>query len=202
MEGWERVTFTGVQPDGERLELSFLGQTPSDQVEVTAVLNPTHPNPKGEYLVQTPGKSDAKVAFPQTESWVRGYHGYVPGDWARRRPDTPGLVDTHSYYDEQLLVRVAPLCLGAAMMSDPSWPRDDITVPAGDFAGAVVFSVTAQYFKSKLPLLLEFIAPEPTHYPYGPVKIWIHPAVPGTHMVKMEFPDGASLQLLDFGPHL
>jgi len=131
-------------------------------------------------------------------SWVRGWHHNLPEGPSRRRAVTPGLVETDYHYDEQLLVRMASVSLGTRLWADPSAPREDVAVSAGVFEKCVRFSVTAEYFE--LPWLLEAFASDTAHHPMGPVTIWIHPGVPATGIVKMEFPNGATLELLDFSP--
>jgi len=108
------------------------------------------------------------------------------------------LVEIDSHYDEQLLVRMASVDLGERMSGDPSGVRQDVAVPAGTFEKCVRFAVTAEYFER--PWLLEAFASDTAHHPVGPVMIWIHPGVPATGIVKVEFPSGATLELLDFGP--
>jgi hypothetical protein len=197
MEGWERLDVVK-GPDGDGFQVAFRAQTPFDCVAAGATLATTGQNERGQFVIQTTGKKPQKVFFPRMGSWVSGRHQQMSEDISRRRHAvTPALIETEHYYDEQLLVRVAPLVLGSRLRADPTAPREDVAVPAGKFLGAVAFTITAEYFER--PWLLELFASDTAHSPLGPVKIWIHDQVPATGVVKMEFPSGAVLELLDFG---
>jgi hypothetical protein len=198
MDGWERLLVEAVEgPGGHNVRLTFLGQTPSDRVEGSAHVEMSARNKAGRYVIQS-GSGSENVDLPQMNSSVGGSHRV---DGQARTAVTPALSEVSSQNpicDEQLLVRVAPLDLGARLMGASSATREDVTVPAGTFTGAVVFSVTAEYFDT--PGVLSFFFKDPcARHPWGPVKIWMHDQVPATGVVKMVFPGGATLELLDFG---
>jgi hypothetical protein len=197
MDGWERVDVADVGKADIRLR--FLAQTPSDQIEASAVVDTSRHHQRGHFLVEGPGPTPREAPLPEMGSGIRGWHHNLSEGPSRRRAVTPGLAETDYHCDEQLLVRVAALDLGTEVTSDPFALREDVAVPAGSFEKCVRFTVTAEYFDT--PWLLQALfGPEPAHHPVGPVKIWIHPAVPATGVVKIEFPSGPTLELLDFGP--
>ena len=196
MEGWERVDVVKVQESVAKFRI--LAQTPSDQIEAGIRIDSASRNERGHYLVRISEAPAQEVSLPHMSSWVRGWHHNLPEGPSRRRAVTPGLVEIDYHYDEQLLVRMASADLGTRMTAEPSALRQDIDVPAGTFEKCVRFSVTAEYFER--PWLLEAFATDTAHHPVGPVKIWIHSGVPATGIVRMEFPSGATLELVDFGP--
>lgn len=198
MDGWERVEVASVGGAGVRLR--FLAQTPSDRIEAKLVVDPSSHNQRGHYLIGDTGPRLKKEApLPEMGSGISGRHHNLPEGPGSRWAVTPGLAELDHRCDEQLLVRVAALDLGMGVASDPSSRREDAAVPAGTFEKCVRFTVTAEYFET--PWLLQFLfGNDPAHHPVGPVRIWIHPAVPATGVVKMEFPGGPTLELLDFGP--
>jgi hypothetical protein len=197
MEGWERVEVASLTGAGVRLR--FLAQTPSDRIKASVVVDISSHHQRGHFLVWGPSPAPQEAPLPEMGSGISGWHHNIPAGPSRRWAVTPGLAETDYRCDEQLLVRVAALDLGTGVTSDPSAHREDVAVPAGSFEKCVRFSVTAEYFET--PLLLQVLfGSDPAHHPVGPVKIWIHPAVPATGVVKMEFPNGSTLELLDFGP--
>jgi hypothetical protein len=198
MDGWERVQVEAVEgSSGHDVRLTFLGQTPYDRVEGSAHLEMSARSKEGQYVIQS-GSGSESIDLPQMSSSVGGSHRV---DGRVRTAATPALSEVSSrnpICDEQLLVRVAPLDVAARVMGASSATREDVTVPAGTFTGAVVFSVTAEYFDTPGVVSVFFKDPCARH-PWGPVKIWMHDQVPATGVVKMVFPGGATLELLDFG---
>src|SRR5262249_49098997 len=147
-------------------------------------IDPASRNERGRFLVQVSEAAPQEAPLPHMSSWLRGWHHNLPEGPSRRRAATPGLVEIDAHYDEQLLLRMASVDLGARMIAEPSASREDVAVPSGKFEKCVRFSVTAEYFK--LPWLLEVFASDTAHHPVGPVEIWLHPGVPATGIVKME----------------
>lgn len=83
--------------------------------------------------------------------------------------------------------------IGAAALArfgnDPNVPREDVTVPAGTFQGAIRVSFEP-------PLNLKFLTLK-----FAPT-LWLHPAAPIDGVVKADVPSGSAhtiLELVDFG---
>ena len=94
------------------------------------------------------------------------------------------------------------------MLLFDSFPESELSPNKSRLVGIAKLAAQSEVLESKraveyfeIPWLLKVIfGTDPAHHPLGPVKIWIHPAVPATGVVKMEFPSGSTLELLDFGP--